>query len=491
MRVSMDAVCEAGKLCEGAICYTGDILDPDRAKYDLKYYVALARELEKAGAHIIGIKDMAGLLKPAAARKLFSTLRNETVLPIHFHTHDTSGIAAASVLAAVESGVDAIDAAMDSLSGLTSQPNLGSIVEALRGTERDTGLDPEAIRKISFYFEAVRAKYLAFESDFRAGASEVYLHEMPGGQFTNLKEQARSLGLDARWHEVAQAYADVNRLFGDIVKVTPSSKVVGDLALMMVASGLTPADVADPAKEIAFPDSVVQMMHGDLGQPPGGWPKGIQKKVLKGAAPITVRPGSLLPPADLEAERKTVAEKTGMEISDRDLASYLMYPKVFADFAKAADRYGPVSVLPTPVFFYGLPVGEEISVQIERGKTLVVRTQAIGDTDEDGQVRVFFELNGQPRIVKVPNRSATVAAIVRRKAEDGNPAHVAAPMPGVVSTLAVAAGQTVKAGDVLLSIEAMKMETALHAERDGTVVEVLVHAGGQIDAKDLLVVFAA
>jgi pyruvate carboxylase len=490
MRVSMDAVLESGKLCEAAICYTGDILDPDRAKYDLKYYVSLARELEKAGAHIIGIKDMAGLLKPAAAKKLFSTLRDETVLPIHFHTHDTSGIAAASVLAAVDAGVDAIDAAMDSLSGMTSQPNLGSIVEALRDSDRDTGLDPVAIRRISFYFEAVRAKYLAFESDLRAGASEVYLHEMPGGQFTNLKEQARSLGLDARWHEVAQAYADVNKLFGDIVKVTPSSKVVGDLALMMIASGLTPRDVVDPKKEIAFPESVVQMMHGDLGQPPDGWPKDLQKKILKGGEPITVRPGSLLPPADLEAERKSAAEKTGMDISDRDLASYLMYPKVFVDFAKAADLYGPVGVLPTPVFFYGLPAGEEVPVELEKGKTLVVRTQAIGETDEEGFVRVFFELNGQPRMAKVPDRAHGAAGgQVRRKAEEGNQAHIAAPMPGVISTLVVSAGQEVKAGDVLLSIEAMKMETALHAERDGKIAEVLVHTGSQIDAKDLLIVF--
>jgi pyruvate carboxylase len=490
MRVSMDAVRDAGKLCEGAFCYTGDILDPDRAKYSLKYYVGLTRELEAAGAHIIGIKDMAGLLKPAAAKKLVSTLREETGLPIHFHTHDTSGISAASVLAAVEAGVDAVDAAVDSLSNLTSQPTLGSIVEALKRTERDTGLDATAIRKISFYFEAVRAQYRAFESDLRFGASEVYLHEMPGGQFTNLKEQARSLGLEERWHEVAQAYADVNRLFGDIVKVTPSSKVVGDLALMMVASGLTPADVADPKKEIAFPDSVVQMMRGDLGQPPGGWPPELQKKVLKGETPITVRPGSLIPPADLEAERKAATEKIGFEPDDRQLASYLMYPKVFSDFARAQETYGPVSVLPTPVYFYGLAVGEEILVELERGKTLVIRTQAIGETDEDGFVRVFFELNGQPRMVKVPNRSSK-ATIVRRKAEDGNPNHVAAPMPGVISTLAVAAGQEVKAGDMLLSIEAMKMETAIHAERDGKIAEVLVKSGSQIDAKDLLLVYAA
>jgi pyruvate carboxylase len=434
---------------------------------------------------------MGGLLKPAAATVLVRTLRSETDLPIHFHTHDTSGISAATVLAAVEAGADAFDAAMDSMSGLTAQPTLGSLVEALADTDRDTGLDAEAIRRISFYFEAVRAKYIAFEADFRAGASEVYLHEMPGGQFTNLKEQARSLGLEARWHEVARAYADANMLFGDIVKVTPSSKVVGDLALMMVASGITPADVIDPGKDVAFPDSVVQMLRGDLGQPPGGWPAALQKKALKGATPITVRPGSLLPPADLDAERKAAEEKTGLPVDDRALASYLMYPKVYVDFAKAADTYGPVSVLPTPVFFYGLPVGGEIPVELEKGKTLVVRNQAIGETDDQGFKRVFFELNGQPRMAKVPDRAhGAGGGAVRRKADEANPLHIAAPMPGVVSTLAVKAGQSVKAGDVLLSIEAMKMETALHAERDGTIAEVLVAAGNQIDAKDLLVVFA-
>jgi pyruvate carboxylase len=468
------------------MCYTGDILDPDRAKYDLKYYVNLAHELEKAGAHILGIKDMGGLMKPAAASVLVRTLREETGLPIHFHTHDTSGIAAATVLAAVEAGADAFDAAIDSMSGLTAQPCLGSLVAALADTEHATGLDGEAIRRISFYFEAVRAKYVAFESDFRAGASEVYSHEMPGGQYTNLKEQARSLGLEARWHEVARAYADANMLFGDIVKVTPSSKVVGDLALMMVASGITPADVLDPQKDVAFPDSVVQMLHGDLGQPPGGWPEALQKKALKGAAPITVRPGSLIAPADLEAERAAAAEKTEAEVDDRALASYLMYPKVYVDFAKAHDTYGPVSVLPTPVFFYGLDVGEEVPVELEKGKTLIVRAQAISEADEQGYRRVFFELNGQPRMVRIIDRAhGDAGAGARQKAEDGNPLHVAAPMPGVVSALMV------KAGDVLLSIEAMKMETALHAERDGTVAEVLVRAGEQIDAKDLLVVYAS
>ncbi|MCT8997849.1 pyruvate carboxylase [Chelativorans intermedius] len=489
MRVAMDTVREEGKLCEATICYTGDILDPDRAKYDLKYYVNLARELEAAGAHIIAIKDMAGLLKPAAARVLFKALREETDLPLHFHTHDTSGISAASVLAAVESGVDAVDAAMDALSGNTSQPCLGSIVEALKGSERDTGLDTEWVRRISFYWEAVRNQYAAFESDLKGPASEVYLHEMPGGQFTNLKEQARSLGLETRWHEVARAYHDVNMMFGDIVKVTPSSKVVGDMALMMVSQDLTVADVENPDKDIAFPDSVVAMLRGDLGQPPGGWPAALQKKVLKGEKPITVRPGSLLKPADLDADRKELEEKLGREVSDFEFAAWLMYPKVFLDFVSAAESYGPVSVLPTPVYFYGMEQGDEIFVDIERGKTLVIRCLAVGEPNDKGMVTVFFELNGQPRRAKVPDRRHGAAGTAaRRKAEAGNEGHIGAPMPGVVSSVTVSAGQPVKAGDVLLSIEAMKMETAIHAERDGTVAEVLVKAGDQIDAKDLLLV---
>ncbi|WP_292659686.1 pyruvate carboxylase, partial [Mesorhizobium sp.] len=490
MRVAMDAVGAEGKLIEAAICYTGDILDPARAKYDLKYYVGLAKELQAAGAHIIAVKDMAGLLKPAAARVLFKELREATDLPIHFHTHDTSGLSAATVLAAVESGVDAIDAAMDAFSGNTSQPCLGSLVEALKGTERDPGLDPQWIRKISFYWEAVRNQYAAFESDLKGPASEVYLHEMPGGQFTNLKEQARSLGLETRWHEVAQTYHDVNLMFGDIVKVTPSSKVVGDMALMMVSQDLTVADVENPDKDIAFPDSVVSMLRGDLGQSPGGWPTALQRKALKGDKPITVRPGSLLKPADLKANRKEIEEKLERKLSEFEFASWLMYPKVFTDFAGAQETYGPVSVLPTPTYFYGMKPEDEIFVDIEKGKTLVVRCLAIGDVDEKGMVTVFFELNGQPRRVKVPDRAhGASAAKARRKAEPGNEAHVGAPMPGVVSALSVAAGQAVKAGDVLLSIEAMKMETALHAERDGTVAEVLVKAGDQIDAKDLLIAF--
>jgi pyruvate carboxylase len=491
MRVSIDAVREAGKLAEGAVCYTGDILDPDRAKYSLTYYVGLARQLEMAGCHILGLKDMAGLLKPAAARVLVKALREAVGLPIHLHTHDTSGISGATVLAAVDAGVDAIDAAMDAMSGTTSQPCLGSLVEALRHTERDSGLDPEAIRRISFYWEAARTQYAAFESDLKSGASEVYLHEMPGGQFTNLKEQARSLGIEARWHDIAKAYRAANDLFGDIVKVTPSSKVVGDLALMMVAQELTPADVLDPAREIAFPGSVVEMLRGDLGQPPGGWPEALQRKALKGEPASTARPGALLKDADLPAQRAEAEKRLGRRVDERELSSYLLYPKVFADFAAAERKYGPVSVLPTPIYFYGMQVGDETSFAIEKGKSLVVRLQAVGDADEEGQVRVFFELNGQPRMVKVPNRAAVTALPVRRKAEEGNEAHVAAPMPGAVSTLAIKAGQRVKAGDLLLTMEAMKMETALHAPRDGTVSQVFVAAGQPVDAKDLLAVIDA
>lgn len=488
MRVSMDAVLEEGKLCEATICYTGDMLDAARPKYQLKYYLDMAREIEKAGAHIICIKDMAGLMKPAAATVLFKALREEVSLPVHFHTHDTSGISAATVLAAVDAGVDAIDAAMDALSGNTSQPCLGSIVAALRGTERDTGLSRETIEQISFYWEAVRNQYAAFESDLKGPASEVYLHEMPGGQFTNLKEQARSMGLETRWHEVARAYSDVNQMFGDVVKVTPSSKVVGDMALMMISQDMSIGDVENPDKDIAFPDSVVSMMRGELSQMPGGFPEGIQKKVLKGQAPIDGRASAEMEPADLEAIRSTLTELLNRQPSENELAAYNMYPKVFTDFANAQNQYGPTSVLPTPVYFYGLRVGDEIFVEIEQGKTLVIRCLAIGDVNEQGMVRVFFELNGQPRSIAVPDRlHGASGAAARAKAEPGNPEHIGAPMPGVVSTINVKAGQSVEAGDVLLSIEAMKMETAIYSETAGVIEELLVKSGDQIDAKDLMV----
>ncbi len=488
MRVAMDAVVENGKICEGTVCYTGDILDPDRAKYDLKYYVGMAKELRDAGAHVLGLKDMAGLLKPASARILIRALKEEVGLPIHFHTHDTAGIASATILAASEAGVDAVDCAMDAFSGNTSQATLGTVVEALRHTDRDTGLDIKAIREISDYFEAVRGQYAAFESGLQAPASEVYLHEMPGGQFTNLKAQARSLGLEERWHEVAQMYADVNQMFGDIVKVTPSSKVVGDMALMMVSQGLTRTQVEDPSTDVAFPDSVIDMMRGNLGQPPGGFPQTIIQKVLKDEAPNTERPGKHVEPVDLEATRADLSKQLeGMEVDDEDLNGYLMYPKVFLDYMGRHRTYGPVRALPTRTFFYGMEPGEEITAEIDPGKTLEIRCQAIGETDENGEVRVFFELNGQPRVIRVPNRLVKASTAQRPKAEVGNPNHIGAPMPGVVATIAVSSGQEVKEGDLLLTIEAMKMEAGIHAERDAMVTAVHVQPGGQIDAKDLLV----
>ncbi len=488
MRVAMDAVIESGKICEGTVCYTGDALDPARSKYDIAYYVDMAKEMEDAGAHILGIKDMAGLMKVPTAEVLVPALKDAVDIPIHFHTHDTSGAAIATVLAAARAGVDCVDAAMDSFSGNTSQPTLGSILEALRFSDRESALNIAAVREISNYWEAVRAQYLAFESGLQAPASEVYLHEMPGGQFTNLKAQARSLGLEDRWHEVAQTYADVNQMFGDIVKVTPSSKVVGDMALMMVSQNLTRADVESPETDVAFPDSVIDMMRGNLGQPPGGFPEVIVKKALKGEAPSTARPGAGMAPVDLEATRIELSQELeGFDVDNEDLNGYLMYPKVFLDYMGRHRRYGPVRTLPTKTFFYGMEPGEEITAEIDPGKTLEIRLQALGETDENGEVKVFFELNGQPRVIRVANRLVAAGTVQRPKAEAGNASHIGAPMPGVVASVAVQAGQEVQEGDLLLTIEAMKMETGIHAERNAVVKAVHVHPGGQIDAKDLLI----
>ncbi len=490
MRVAMDAVLESGALCEAAICYTGDILDPARSKYDLAYYVGIARELEAAGAHVLGIKDMAGLCKPEAARRLVRALRDEVGIPIHFHTHDTSGASAASVLAAAEAGVDAADAAIDPMSGLTSQPNLGAIVEALRHTERDTGLPREPLDQAAQYWETVRTYYAGFESPMRAGASEVYEHEMPGGQYTNLRQQAKALGIDGRWPEVARAYAEANDLLGDIVKVTPTSKAVGDLAVLMVTNDLSSADVLDPGREVAFPESIVEFFHGDVGQPPGGFPEALQRKVLKGREPLRVRPGEALPPVDLEETRGELEAKIRRPASDEDLASYLMYPEVFVEFAAFQGLYGDVSVLPTPVFFWGLRHDEELALEIERGIVLSVRFLAVGEPDSDGRRSIFFELNGQPRNVKVRDRSLAPPA-ARREVDPSDPGHVSAPMRGIVVSLAVAVGQRVAAGDRLATIEAMKMETAVYAEIDGAVAEIVAGVGTHVNAKDLLLVVEA
>jgi pyruvate carboxylase len=466
------------------------MLSTSANKYDLNYYVQMAKELEQAGAHGLAIKDMAGVARPQAIKQLVTALRQEVGLPIAFHTHDTSGIGAASVLAAIEAGCDSVDAAMDAFSGLTSQPNLGSINQALLDTDRATGLNVASVQSLSDYWEGVRKYYTGYESEIRAGTADVYRHAMPGGQYTNLREQARSLGIEHRWGEVAEAYAQVNQLFGDIVKVTPTSKVVGDMALMMVTQGLSPEDVQNPEREINFPESVVQLFRGDMGQPPGGFPIELSKKVLQGEQPRALRPGAELPDADLAAVRAESASKIGYELNDWALATYLMYPKVFTDFAKQLDLYGDVSLLSTPVFLYGMELREEFAVSIEKGKSLMVRLLAISEPDNEGFRKVFFELNGQQRIVKVLQKGLESQAQAHPKAEEGNPHHVAAPMPGLIISVAIMPGKKVERGDALVSIEAMKMESIIRAERAGVIKNVLVKIGTVVDAKDLLVEFA-
>jgi len=489
MRVAMDAVRNAGGLCEGTLCYTGDLFDTTRPKFNLAYYVRMARELEQAGAQMLGIKDMAGVCRPQAIRTLVQTLKQETGLPIHFHTHDTSGIAAASVLAAIEAGVDAVDGAMDAMSGLTSQPNLVAINAALKGSERDPGLPQGALSQLSDYWEGVRRYYAPFEADMRAGTSSVYLHEMPGGQYTNLREQARSLGLEHHWAEICHTYAEVNRLFGDIVKVTPTSKVVGDMALFMVANSLTSADILDPEREIAFPQSVVQLFQGELGMPPEPFPLALQQKILGTRHPLPGRPGAMLPPVDLEGARQKLEKQIARKASDQDLASHLMYPDVFRQFAEHESHYGDVSQLPTPAFFYGLQEQGELAINLEPGKTLLVTLQGQTELPDEGCVKLFFELNGQPRALRVPVAGAE-AKSERPKAESGNPHHIGAAMPGMVAMIAVKPGQKVKKGDPLMSLEAMKMETVIRAENDATVKEVCIKRGSTVNAHDLLLILA-
>ena len=489
MRLSMDSVMEAGKVCEGTICYTGNVADAKSDKYSVNYYLKIAKELEAAGAHVLGIKDMAGLCLPHSASMLISALKQEIGIPIHFHTHDTSGIAAASVLAAIDAGVDAVDLAMDSMSGLTSQPNMGSVIEALRHTERQSSLNPVSVRKLSDYWLVVRKNYSAFESEERSGASEVFVHGMPGGQYTNLREQARSLGLAGRWSEIAQAYAEVNDMFGDIVKVTPSSKVVGDMALYMVTSGLDRDSVEDPAIEVAFPDSVVSFFRGDLGQPLGGFPAELRKKVLKEELGLDVRPGSMIPEVDLVAERELAEERALRPISDPEFASYLMYPDVFIKYVEAYRDFSDLTVLPSSVFFYGMESGEEVQIEIEPGRIIVLRYNGMGEVDSSGKRAVFFELNGQPRQVYVQTEAPAAEAAARRKAEKDNRTHLGAPMPGLIAQIDASVGEKVIRGQSLLTIEAMKMQTNIRAEFDGVIKEILLDPGQQVDAGDLLIIF--
>ncbi|MBV8072506.1 MAG: pyruvate carboxylase, partial [Acidobacteriaceae bacterium] len=484
MQVAVEETLKTGRLCEAAICYTGDILDPAREKYSLQYYVRLAKELERMGTHILGIKDMAGLLRPYAAYKLVKTLREEVGVPVHLHTHDTSGINAATILKAADAGVHVADAAISSMSGTTSQPNLNSIVAALAHTGRDTGLNFDALNRCSDYWETVRTYYTPFDEAPKSGSADVYLHEMPGGQYTNLKAQAESMGLGARWPDIARMYAAVNMAFGDIVKVTPSSKVVGDLALYLISHDMSLADL-EKQSNITVPNSVVDMFLGSLGQPEGGWPPHLQQIILRGRKPIEGRPGANLPPAGLDAATLEVESIVG-SATRTDVLSYLMYPDVFRKFADARKRFGDLEVLPTPPFFYGLPERGEVVVELEPGKTLIIRLLTIGEARADGMRTVFFELNGQPREVEVKDTSIREVAAAKRKADPSRPGEVGAPIPGAVTVLHVAPGATVEKGERLVVLEAMKMQTTVYAPVPGTVSSIQVKQRDTVESRDLL-----
>jgi pyruvate carboxylase len=487
MKVAMEATLATGRLCEAAICYSGDILDPKREKYSLNYYVHLAKELVQMGTHILAIKDMAGLLRPYAADKLVRTLRDEVGVPIHLHTHDTSGINAATIMKASDAGVDVADAAISAMSGTTSQPNLNSIVAALAHTDRDSHLDFDALQSLSDYWEVVRTYYTPFDNAPKSGTADVYIHEMPGGQYTNLREQGEAMGLGGRWPEIARVYHDVNMALGDIIKVTPSSKVVGDLAIYLVSHGMKVSELENlpPDHNLTLPNSVVDMLMGSLGEPDGGWPEKIQRVILRGRQPDVGRPGQRLVPVDLEKASQAVETQAGTT-SRTDLMSYLMYPDVFLKFAAARSQYGELEALPSPQFFYGLDKGTEVTIELEAGKTLVVRLQTVGDPHPDGFRTVFFELNGQPREVEVRDKSLKATAPVRQKADITKPGEVGAPIPGAVTLLHVKAGEKVTKGDRLLVMEAMKMQTTVYAPVSGRVKKIVAAINENVQAHDLL-----
>ena len=489
LKVAMDSIRKhTNSVCEATICYTGDILSSDRDKYTLKYYVEMAKELEIMGAHILALKDMSGLCHPNAAFKLIKALRKEIAIPVHFHTHDTSGIAGASIIKAAEAGVDAVDLSISSLSGLTAQPNLNSIIHAMRGDKRDTKLDQKFFDDLSIYWEAIRQYYKPFDTSPKFGSAEVYRHEMPGGQYTNLREQARALGLGARWPEVVRYYREVNDLLGDIVKVTPSSKVVGDLAIFLLTKGVEPKDMVNLELGTAFPESVVDMLSGGLGQPKGGWPKAVQKVVLGDRKPYKGRPGARAEKVDLEATREEVKAITKrVECSDDDLYAYLMYPQVFKDLVKYVNEYGHARVLPTPAFFYGLKPGEEISVEIQEGKILIIKLIYVSEPDEEGLRTLTFELNGRARECVIADKSIKSEVKRRTKADSADKTQIGAPIPAMVSAVTATVGHKVKKGEKLIILEAMKMQTTVYALTDGIIDQVEVQAGDQVESKDLLV----
>lgn len=487
MTLAIDAVRDSGKLAEAAICYTGDINDPSRTKYDLQYYCDMAKELERSGAHILAIKDMAGLLKPQSAYRLISTLKETVDIPIHLHTHDTSGNGIYMYAKAIEAGVDIVDVAISSMAGLTSQPSANSLYYALEETDRKPDVSVKALEQLSHYWEDVRKYYSDFESGMNSPHSEVYMHEMPGGQYSNLQQQAKAVGLGARWEEVKQMYRRVNDMFGDIVKVTPSSKVVGDMALFMVQNNLSEQDVLEKGETIDFPDSVIELFEGYLGQPHGGFPEDLQRVILKGKSPITVRPGELLDDVDFEEVRKKLFETLNRQVTSHEMIAYALYPKVFLDYQKKYEQYGNVSVLDTPTFFFGMRLGEEIQVEIEQGKTLMVKLVSIGEPQKDGTRVVYFELNGQPREVYIKDENVKSDVVSKPKMDATNPTHIGATMPGTVIKVLVEKGEKVSKGDHLMITEAMKMETTVQAPFSGTVKQIHVAAGEGIATGDLLI----
>jgi pyruvate carboxylase len=450
--------------------------------------VNLAKDLEKMGAHILGIKDMAGLLKPMAAEKLVRALKEEVGIPIHLHTHDTSSNGGASLLLATRAGVDIVDTALSSVSGLTAQPNMNALLSALRGHERDPALDEQGLQQLANYWETVRTYYAPFESELRSGTAQVYQHEIPGGQYSNFKPQVEGLGLGDRWEECKKMYRKVNDMFGDIIKVTPSSKIVGDMAMFMVQNNLQPEDVYQRGRDLTFPQGVVDFFKGMIGQPHGGFPKELQRIVLKGEEALTCRPGEFLEPVDFIAKRQEVERKLGHPVSERDIISAVLYPGVFEEFDQHRQEYHDTSVLPTPVFFYGLDLGDETDVPIEPGKTLIVQLNAIGRVQEDGLRDIYFELNGEPRQVTIRDLSVESEQVRHRRADPDNLHHVGAPMPGKVFRVMVNVGDVVKTGDILLSTEAMKMETNVKAQKGGVVAEILVAEGIQVDQNELLMI---
>ncbi|WP_226578390.1 pyruvate carboxylase [Halobacillus litoralis] len=489
MKLTIEAVRESGKVAEAAMCYTGDILDETRPKYDLAYYTNLAKELEAAGAHILGIKDMAGLLKPEAAFQLISTLKETVNIPIHLHTHDTSGNGLFTYAKAIEAGVDVVDVAVGSMAGLTSQPSANSLYYALEGSERKPNLDIEAYEKLGHFWEDTRKYYNDFESGMIAPHTEVYEHEMPGGQYSNLQQQAKAVGLGQRWGEVKEMYRRVNDMFGDIVKVTPSSKIVGDMALYMVQNDLNEDDIYEKGDSIDFPDSVVQFFQGYLGKPYGGFPAELQRIILKGREPIQVRPGELLEPVDFTDLKETLFHALDRQVTSFDMISYALYPKVFMDHHKFREQYGDMSVLDTPTFFYGMRLGEEIEVDIEQGKTLIVKLVSVGEPQVDGTRTLYFELNGQPREVVVKDENVKASVQERPKADKTNSRHIGATMPGTVIKVLSTKGEKVKKGDHLMITEAMKMETTVQAPFEGVIKNIYVENNEAIHVGDLLIEF--